>query len=198
MSELGKFWAELLEGPGSARILDRAMAHAAQGLAEMIGQPVDHTPATVKQMALAQVAACAGDPEAPAVGVYLKIESGLVGWALLCMPLDLALHVANRVLQAPPAAGARLGRLQKSALAEVGNLALSYFLNAVAEETGAAGALLPSPPAVIVDMLGVILNLMVGPAVAVSDRLMTVESLFREAGRPEPICFWIAPDMGSR
>jgi len=197
MSDSAEFWNDLLYGPDSAQNLDAAMEHVALGLSNITGQPIGHGPPQVRRMTLAQVSVCSGDPETPAVGIYLKIESGLIGWALLSIPLDLALRIAAWVMETPPEAASQLSRLQKSALGEVGNLALSYFLNAIAGQSGVSDVLLPSPQAVIVDMLGALLNLMVMPVATAGDELVVVETAFHDASRSAQICFWIAPDLGN-
>jgi len=193
MNDHTALWKRLLTGPDGPAILAAAMEHVARGLSRMVGQAVQNDPPQVRRMSFAQVAACVGDPETPTVGVYLTIASGLIGWALLSIPLDMALWVTDGV-RAAPGTATRLTRLEKSALAEMGNLALSYFLNAVAERCGGTEALLPSPPAVIVDMLGVILNLMV-TATPEAEELWVIETIFRDTTQTVQICFWAAPDL---
>jgi len=187
-------WSDLIAAEDSAAMLQKAMQRVAEGLSSMMGGSIQSGTPQLKRMDFSEVAACAGDPEMEAVGVYLKIETGLQGWALLSIPLDLALGMVDALMETPPSAARLLDPMQKSALAEIGNLALSYFLNAVAEFTGRKEVLLPSPPLVVVDMLGVLLSVVVTPVAATVDSLLVLETAFRDTTRPVRVCFWVVPD----
>ena len=56
----------------------------------------------------------------------------------------------------------------------------------------------PSPPAVMVDMLGAILNVIVTPVAAVRDDLLIVETVFRDSSRTVEGRFWVLPDPALR
>ncbi|MBN1889473.1 MAG: chemotaxis protein CheC [Thermoflexales bacterium] len=195
MNDSKALWHSLLDGPDSARLLGDIMEHVARGLSDMVGQAVCNDPPQVKTVHFTQVSACVCTPEAETVGVYLELEHGLRGWAVLLLPLDLALRVAEQVTGAQPNSVTRLGLEERSALAEVGNLTLSYFLNAVAELTGRPDVLLPSPPAVVVDMMAAILDLVITPAAAFRDELTVIEMLFRDSASSVQACFWVLPDL---
>jgi chemotaxis protein CheC len=195
MNDARALWSSLLDGPGSAKLLDTIMERVARGLSSMVGQTVCHDMPRVKRVHFTQVSACFHTPEAETVGVYLELKHGLSGWAILLLPLELALKVAEQVMGAPPDSVTRLGLEERSALAEIGNLTLSYFLNAVAELTGRADVLLPSPPAVVVDMMAAILDLVVTPAAAFRDELTVIETSFRDSASSVQACFWVLPDL---
>ncbi len=195
MNDARALWTRLLDGPDSARILGAAMERVAHGVSNMMGQAVCNDTPQVKTVHFTQIGACSGTPEAETVGVYLEIQHGLRGWAVLLLPLDLALRVAELVMGAQPHSVTRLGLEERSALAEVGNLILSYFLNAVAELTGRPDVLLPSPPAVVVDMMAAILDLVVTPAAAFRDELTIIETPFRDSASSVQACFWVLPDL---
>ena len=69
-----------------------------------------------------------------------------------------------------------LDEMEESALAELGNITGSFFLNALADSTGLV--LLPSPPAVIMDMAGAILDVALADIVLESDYALVVETSF--------------------
>jgi chemotaxis protein CheC len=119
--------------------------------------------------------ACVGDPESEMVGIYLLMKGDLSGQAILIFPLASALNLADALLDAPLGTSSSLGDLECSALAEAGNLTVSYFLNAMAALTGIP--LRPSPPAVMVDMLGAILNVVITSLAATSDDLLMIETV---------------------
>lgn len=193
-------WFDAIPSSRWEGLLQTAMQGAARGLSEFVGHSVKITTLRVETVPLAQLAAYAGDPEAEAVGVYLLIEGDVCGQALLLMSPPAALNLVDMLLDAPPGATRRLGELECSALAEVGNLTVSYFLNAVAAFLEKPASLHPSPPAVMVDMLGAILDVVAAPEADVCDDLLVVETAFAQAtgtytdaGRAAPVRLWVLP-----
>jgi len=182
------------------RLLQAAMQNVERGLSNMVSHPISITAPRLETVPIAQLATYIGDPEAETVGVYLLLTGDLQGQAILLLPLDSALDLAGMILDTPP--GTRtLGELERGALAEVGNLMVSYFLNAMAELLDRPAPLYPSPPAVMVDMLGAMLNVIVTPVAAVSDHLLIVTCDLHtrtsvDEGPDEniPIHFWVVPD----
>ena len=194
MNEQKEVWSQLIAGPRSEDLLRGVMERVARSLSDMIGQIVTNGVPTVKKIPITQVVARAGAPEAEIVGIYLNIESGLRGRVILILPFNFALNLIDLVMDAPRGTTTRLGLEERSALAEVGNLMLSYFLNSVVELVGWSDVLQPSPPSVVVDMLGAILNLCVTSAAAVSDDLLVIETIFKDVVRTVQFRFWVLPD----
>ena len=67
--------------------------------------------------------------------------------------------------------------MEMPALREVGNAMASFFLNAVADNAG--GTLQPSPPAVMMDMAGAVLDIALAQIMEHSDGTFIVRSSFR-------------------
>ena len=85
----------------------------------------------------------------------------------------------------------QLGPLERSALGEVGNVTASLFLNAIADATGLS--LRPSPPAVVMDMVGAIIDIIVIASGAVADEILLLEVEFHGPDRTLEIYFWMVP-----
>lgn len=187
-------WQRLIVGEESETLLRNAMRRVAQGLSEMINQPITGNAPRIKQIPIAQVATNAGAPDAEMVGIYLRIESGLRGQAIMILPLTFALNLIDMVMANPRGSSQSLGMVERSALGEVGNLTLSYFLNAVVALTDEAEMLQPSPPVVMVDMLGAILSIIAAPAAFMSDSLLVIETIFQDVARSIWVRLWILPD----
>jgi chemotaxis protein CheC len=132
------------------------------------------------------------DPEAETVGIYLLIGEDLPGEAILILPLDDAMYLADWLLEARPGTTTKLGSLECSALAEFGNLTLSSFLNAVAEFIGTPLRL--SPPAVMVDMVATVFEAVAMSAAAVTDELLIIEADFVNVESDLSIQFWVLPN----
>jgi chemotaxis protein CheC len=194
VSEQQEVWSQLITGPHAEELLRAVMERVARSLSDMIGQIVTNSLPVVKTIPISEVVARAGAPEAEIVGIYLNIEHGLRGRVILILPFNFALNLVDLVMDAPRGMTTRLGLEERSALAEVGNLMLSYFLNSVVELTGRVDVLQPSPPSVVVDMLGAILNLCVTSAAAVSDDLLVIETMFKDLVRTVQFRFWVLPD----
>ena len=193
-------WFEEAPPAELERLLQAAMQNVERGLSRMVGRSIGITAPRLEKVPIAQLATCIGDPEAETVGVYLLLTGDLQGQAILLLPLDSALNLAGKILGTSP--GKKdLGELERGALAEVGNLMVSYFLNAMAELLGRPAPLYPSPPAVMVDMLGAMLNMVVTPVAAMSDHLLvvtcnlhTLTSVDEGPDENIPIHFWLVPD----
>ena len=195
MSEQLGVWNSLINGPRAQDALRTAMWRVACGLSNMVGRTVSNGEPRIETVPLADVPGRAGGPEAEMVGIYLLIERGLRGQAIVILPLANALGLADMLMGNPPGTATYLGQIERSALAEVGNMTLSYFLNAVAAHAGHVDELLrPSPPAVMVDMLGAILNVVVTPVAVVRDDLVIIETELNDARNTMQARFWVLPD----
>jgi len=193
VNEQETIWDSLINGPRSAEILGTTMERVARGLSDMAEQIIIHDTPKIKEIPLAQIATRAGAPEAEIVGIYLQMETGMRGRVIMILPLGFAMNLADLMSGSPRGTSTRLGMMERSVLAEVGNLSLSYFLNAVADLTGRSEMLQPSPPAVIVDMLGAILDLFITSAAAMSDDLLIVETIFTDVARTMQFRLWMLP-----
>ena len=95
-------------------------------------------------------------------------------------------------MEVPVGTTNELGSLERSALAEVGNLTAAFFLNAVASMTGISAR--PTPPAVMVDMIGAILDIIVAATGGISEEVITFQAMFSYADRSVDADFWVIPD----
>jgi chemotaxis protein CheC len=192
MSNQTASWGNIITGPQSATLLQAAMTRTARNLSEMIGRPVTIDVVDVEAVPIVQVMTYVGSPEAETAGAYLLIEGDLNGQAILMLPLEDAMHMVDLLLDNPPGTTTHLDDLGRSALAEVGNVTVASFLNEVAAVTGVGAR--PSPPVVIVDMLGAILTVVVTPLAAVSDDILIVKTVLKETERVVQAHFWILPE----
>lgn len=85
-----------------------------------------------------------------------------------------------------------VGSMERSALGEVGNLTGTFFLNAVDELIGYGSR--PTPPAVMVDMVGSILDVVVATMGEVEQNVLLFKTSFIVGNRETPANFWIVPD----
>lgn len=172
-------------------LLQAGIKNVAKGLTDMVGRPITVETTSVESMSVGQIPEWMGSPEAEMVGVYLLIDGDVYGQVILIFSLEEALHLVDLLMGDPPGTTTELDELGRSALAETGNLATAYFLNELSMLTGSQ--VRPSPPAVMVDMLGAIFNVVSAPIAAVSDQLLIVEAEFKEPDRTVTAHFWVLP-----
>jgi chemotaxis protein CheC len=171
------------------------VTQAAQGLAGMLGQAVTVTQPVTRLMPLSDVPHVLGGPENEAVGIYLQALGELCGQIMLILPLEKAFELVDLLMDLPPGTTHTLGSLERSALAEVGNITGTFFLNAVSAACGLESR--PSPPAVMVDMVGAILDIIVAMSAGVSETVLVIEAAFLRAGREVEAHFWVIPDTAT-
>jgi chemotaxis protein CheC len=169
--------------------------HAAEGLSSMVGEVISVAEPDVQLVPLSEVSALAGGPEQEAVGIYLQSQGELTGQIMLVIAYDTALELVDLLLENPPGTTTLLGRMERSALQEIGNLTGSFFLNSVARRTGHSAT--PSPPAVMVDMVGAISDIVVAISGGVSDYVLLLKGAFLRNGRELKVNFWMIPDAAA-
>jgi chemotaxis protein CheC len=184
----------LITGPRSESRLGAVMQRMACGLSNTTGRAISSALPRVKRVPIAQVVTRAGAPETEAVGIYLLIKGELRGQAVLILPLTSALNLVDLLLDEPLGTTDRLGVLARSALAEIGNITLSYFLNAVAALTWTPNLLRPSPPAMLVDELSAVLDVIVTTMGAARNDLLIIETTFKDVENIVQARFWVLPN----
>ena len=168
------------------------VTQAAAGLSGMLGEAVTVTQPNLRLMPLSEVPGVLGGPEQEAVGIYLQAIGELSGQIMLILPLAKAMELVDLLLGEGPGPTNSLGSLERSALAEVGQITGTFFLNAVAAAIGLHSR--PSPPAVMVDMVGAILDIIVAMSAGVSETVLVIEAAFLRDGREVEAHFWVIPD----
>ena len=169
--------------------------NAASGLTEMVGQSITVTSPDASMISLFDLPKILGSLENEAIGIYLRVEGALNGQIMLIMPYQCSLDLADLLLDNPQGTSQELGRMERSALGEAGNLIGSFFLNTFSTITGYDSR--PTPPAVMVDMLGAILDIVIASAGAISEEVILLRSTFTNGTRSLETSFWVIPDPGA-
>ena len=186
-------WNQLI-APESRQMLHVVMRRAAGSLSQLSSASFNVDATWIKRIPLSEVMNQTGDPESEMVGVYLRMEDGLDGHALLIFSLEKACNIVDSLLGQAPGTTTSLESMEYSALAEIGNLTVSYFLNAMAELSDGSVMLRPTPPAVTVDMLGAILNTVVIPLAGMRDDLLIIGTTLKDASGAIQASIWMLPD----
>ncbi len=194
MNEQKHIWNSLIDGADGTHRLRKVMWEVAKLLSEVTGRVISNDAMVIERVPIGQVHERAGGPEEKMVGIYLVIAGGLHGQAIIILPMSSALNLADLMMDEPIGQATELGVIERSALSELGNMTLATFLNSVASLDAVPDLLRPSPPAVMVDMLGAILSVVVTPVAAVRDDLLIIETAFQDTARTIQGRFWVLPD----
>ncbi|MBN1537691.1 MAG: chemotaxis protein CheC [Anaerolineales bacterium] len=169
--------------------------NAAKGMSDMVGESLDVDSPQIKRVPIKEIPDLLGGPEAEAVGIYLRVEGKIGGQMMMVVPYLKALELVDLMMGSPVGTTQSLGPIERSALQEMGNLTGSFFLNAVAATTGLDAR--PSPPAVMVDMIGAIIDIILATSDNLSETVLMLQAKFLRNGREAEVDFWIIPDKNT-
>ena len=192
--QAARLWSDILGSNKAEKILGAVMENVAQDLTKLVGQPFEFSGLDIKTISVDSLEDLTDDSDTEAVGIYLLLtDEELSGEAMLVLAPDEAMNVVDWLLEESLGTTTQLGDLETSALAELGNQALSSFLNAVADLTRTP--LRPSPPTVVVDTMAIISKAVALSAATVTNEFMLIKTDFINDEKSLKIQFWIVPDF---
>ena len=159
-----------------AALVMQGSENAFAGLSQMVGQEIKANFFSIRQVPLSEIPDLVGGRESLAVAVYLAVNGCARGHVFLIYKPQTALELVDMLLGDPPGTAQRIDEMEESALAEMGNIMASFFLNVLADATNLD--LKPSPPAVMMDMAGAILDVALADIMQESDTALAVEACF--------------------
>ncbi len=124
-------------------------AHAATTLSQMLGSSVEMSVPGIKIVDIAHLGEYMGEESAAMVAFELQGEIPHGGYILFYITRESAIRLTNTMLGLTEM-DRPMNEMDQSALLEVGNIMVSAFLDATAELLGFI--MLPSPPALSIDM----------------------------------------------
>ena len=167
--------------------------HSIKGLSQMIGQEMTITDPEVTLVPIMEIPKLVGGMETEVAGIYLKTEGQMGGQFMLILPYEKALEMVDLLMYEPPGTTKEFDDLSRSALAEMGNLTGTFFLNGIAEMTGLETQ--PSPPAVMIDMVGAILNVIMATSAQTVEEVIMISTSIVHGEREAKADFWYVPDL---
>ena len=191
MQETAPFDQYLLEMLNT--IASEGIKNAADGFSGMVGRRIEVSNPEIELVPLLTIPKIVGGLEDDAVGVYLRFEGDMTGQIMMIIPHQKALELVDLLMGVEKGTTKHLGSLERSALGELGNLCGTFFLNSIATTVGASFR--PSPPAIMVDMLGAILDIVVATAGGVNEHVLLMHANFMDGIRFVETNFWVIPDM---
>ncbi|MEI7848784.1 MAG: chemotaxis protein CheC [Chloroflexota bacterium] len=176
-------------------IASEGIKNAARGFSGMIGHKIEVSNPVATLVPLLQIAQIVGGPENEAVGIYLRIEGDLLGQIMMIIPYTKSLELVDLLMDLPEGTTQSLGSMERSALGELGNMCGAFFLNSLAKMIGASFR--PTPPAVMVDMVGAILDIIIATTGGVSDHVLLMQANLMDGQRSVEADFWVIPDINT-
>jgi chemotaxis protein CheC len=154
----------------------RALGHAGASLSEMAGVDIQVISSSIDLVSLADVPATDGLPGEAVVAVYVAMLGDGQGHVLLLMDDAVARELAGLLLCEDPSTLVISDEMTASALAEAGNVTCSAFMNVVGDASGLR--LDVTPPAVVYDMRGAILDSVVADIALLGDTALVIGTRF--------------------
>ena len=151
-------WDGVIGGAHARLWQDIAMKRVAQVLSDTVGQSIYHRALRTETVPIAKLSERIGDPKAKTVCVQLQIGGDARGQALLLLSWESALRLVDLLMGEPLGTTPNVGFAERTALAEIGNLAVAHFGNALVAYLQQPRRLQPSSPNVLVDSLEAILR----------------------------------------
>lgn len=129
--------------------------HAATALSQMVGETIMISVPTISVTRLEDVPPQLSEPDEPVAAVLMHMLGDLTGRTLLVFPRRTAARLAELLLRRPDGVP-EFNEMQQSAIKEAGNILSSAYMNALSDFMGMM--LIPSPPALAIDMSDAILT----------------------------------------
>ncbi|UTE75413.1 chemotaxis protein CheC [Rossellomorea sp. KS-H15a] len=175
--------------------------HAATALSTLLDKKIDMKVPSVQIVSFDQMMDMAGGPDNVVVSVFLRIEGEAPGSMFFLLPLEQASMYIRSMIQdrsfsfnAPP-----YSELGLSAMQELGNILSGSYLSSLSDFTNLK--LLPSVPALSVDMAGAIIGFGLLEISQVSDYAIVIDTALKEEEGEESESvkghFFLLPDPDS-
>jgi chemotaxis protein CheC len=185
---------KVLEDTKTIDILKNGISNAVAGLSQMVGKEIKIASLNIRLIPVKSIPELFGGPQAIVVGIYLAICGNTTGHMIAVYDPKTAFDLIDFLLGQPPGSTKELSDMERSVLGEVGNIMGSFFLNHIANTTGLS--LQPSPPAVMVDMAGAILEVATASVIEHSDDTYVIDTIFETSDRQVTGTFLVMPVPG--
>ena len=136
-----------------------------------------------------------GGPDTIVVGVFLRVYGKAPGNILFLLPQKSAYYLVDTLMGKNHGDTEKLDLMDESALMEIGNILAGAYLNAFFTFTNIS--MLPSIPALAMDMAGAILNVVLVQLGQMGDTAMVIETEFLSEDDGINGHFFLVPDPGS-
>lgn len=160
-------------------MVTQALAESSRSLSKMTTGEIRLDAPHLSFLPLKDLPGVAGGPDAVVTAVYVGIEGELQGHLILLFQPHEARAMVDLLLGHPAGTCRKLDELGRSALAEVGNICGSAFINAIADRSGLE--VRPTPPLLVEDMAGAILQTVATDLLLTGEEALVITTAFNGA-----------------
>ena len=169
--------------------------NSATALSQIINHRIDMNVPQVSIVPITDVPDLVGGPDVMVAGVFLRVYGAAPSNILFLLPQDSAFYLVDMILGKPHGETKTLDFMDESALMEIGNILAGAYLNALFNLTKLS--LLPSIPALAMDMAGAILSVVLIQLGQMGDHALVIETEFQADEEGIKGHFFLVPDPGS-
>lgn len=155
--------------------------NASRALSKWFRRGVRLTSGGFERTPLSEFGDILGSAEEPIAAVLLPLEGDLSGTILLAFPEDVALELADIMMQAPPGTAQELGEIEQSCLQETANIVASAYANSLAQWMKLTTA--PGVPAFAHDMACSVIDAVLMDGALAGDHMYVAKTDFVLEGR---------------
>jgi chemotaxis protein CheC len=154
--------------------------HAATALSTLLNKKIDMKVPNVRVVSFDEMMEMAGGAESVIASVFLRIEGDAPGSMFFVLPLEQAEKFIRSLIgdQAFSFANPEINELALSALQEMGNILSGSYLSSLSDFTNLN--LLPSVPALSIDMAGAVISFGLLELSQVSDYAIVIDTALDE------------------
>ena len=169
--------------------------NSATALSQIINHRIDMNVPEVSIVPITDVPDLVGGPAVMVAGVFLRVYGAAPSNILFLLPQESAFYLVDMILGKPHGETKTLDFMDESALMEIGNILAGAYLNALFNLTKLS--LLPSIPALAMDMAGAILSVVLIQLGQMGDHALVIETEFQADEDGIKGHFFLVPDPGS-
>jgi chemotaxis protein CheC len=168
--------------------------NAASALAKMVDAKIDMQVPQIRLISFEEVVQSMGGADRLVAGIYLSVGGDIACRLLFVLPAESAKELTG-MLMGFTDDNPGFSDMESSALMEIGNIMCATYMNAISMMTNMT--LIPSVPALGIDMAGSIIDAILALYGEVGDKVLLMENVFIREGNAIMGNFLLLPDPGS-
>lgn len=166
--------------------------NAASALAQFLNRKIDMSVPNASIMDLNEIPNIVGGPDQLNMGIFLKIMGEISGRFLLMITEKTSIKMLKTLIPGCDVKTmSNIGEMECSCMREIGNILAGAFLNALSVLTQTP--MLNSLPTMKFDYAGAVIDSVVADMVAVSDKVLMIETSFIEEEEDMRLHIFILP-----
>ncbi len=169
--------------------------NAATALSATIGKPVNIDVPVVSILDINEAVEALGGAEKIVTGTLVKLEEGIHGAMMSIQTLDVINLMLENLLGTTINDYEEMDEMQRSAIAEIGNILIGSYVNAIADMTGMTVNM--SVPGVSINMMGALVTVPMATYCYEAEKIMMIEGKFSFDGTTHKDTILLIPDVAS-